>query len=107
MATHLGPALAVLDAEQNAPGSNITNIGDALWWAFATITTVGYGDFYPVTVLGRLIAAGLMIAGITMLGTVTAALASWFVEALASGQPSRTAEQNRVNEMDGPSSPAA
>lgn len=74
--------LAVLDAEQNAAGSNIRSFGDAVWWAFVTITTVGYGDFFPVTFLGRLIAVGLMIAGIALIGTVTAALASWFVEAI-------------------------
>ena len=72
--------LAVLDAEQNAPNANITQFGDAIWWGFVTITTVGYGDFYPVTVLGRLIAVGLMISGIALLGTVTATFASWFVE---------------------------
>lgn len=72
--------LAVLDAEQNAAGANITNIGDAFWWAFVTITTVGYGDFFPVTLTGRLIAVGLMIAGIALIGSVTATFASWFVE---------------------------
>lgn len=72
--------LAVLDAEQNAPRSNIHNIGDALWWAFTTITTVGYGDHYPVTLAGRLVAVGLMATGVALLGTVTALLAQWFVE---------------------------
>ncbi|MEX1077588.1 MAG: potassium channel family protein [Homoserinimonas sp.] len=72
--------LGILDVEQNADGSNITNIGDAFWWAFVTITTVGYGDYYPVTVAGRLIAVGLMIAGIALLGSVTATIASWFLE---------------------------
>ncbi|WP_423184505.1 potassium channel family protein [Arthrobacter sp. NyZ413] len=77
-------ALAVLDAEENAPGSNITNFGDALWWALTTITTVGYGDHYPVTMLGRFVAAGLMIGGIAVLGVVTASVASWLVEQVAS-----------------------
>jgi voltage-gated potassium channel len=79
MATYLG-ALAVLDAEQDAPGSNIRNFGDALWWAVVTLTTVGYGDHYPVTFLGRCVAVGLMIGGIALLGVVTAAIASWLVE---------------------------
>ncbi|MCU1638252.1 MAG: two pore domain potassium channel family protein [Microbacteriaceae bacterium] len=72
--------LAILDAEQNAAGANILNFGDAIWWAFVTITTVGYGDFFPVTPLGRVIAGGLMIAGIALIGSVTATIASWFVE---------------------------
>jgi voltage-gated potassium channel len=72
--------LAVLDAEQNAPHANIHNIGDATWWAFTTITTVGYGDHYPVTLAGRLVAVGLMAAGVALLGTVTALLAQWFIE---------------------------
>jgi voltage-gated potassium channel len=76
-------ALAALDVEQNTTGANITTFGDALWWAVATITTVGYGDFYPVTQLGRFVAAGLMIGGIAVLGIVTAAVASWLVENVA------------------------
>jgi voltage-gated potassium channel len=72
--------LAILDAEQNAEGANITSFRDGLWWAFATITTVGYGDRFPVTDVGRLVAVGLMLAGIGVLGTVTATVAQWFVE---------------------------
>lgn len=73
-------ALAILDAEQNHPEANITSFGDATWWAVVTITTVGYGDHYPVTDLGRWIAVGLMIAGLGLIGSITATLASWFVE---------------------------
>ena len=73
-------ALAVLDAEENVPHANIRSIGDALWWAVTTVTTVGYGDYYPVTVVGRLVAVGLMIGGIAILGVVTASVASWLVE---------------------------
>lgn len=76
-------ALAVLDVEANAPGSNLTNFGDAVWWAMTTITTVGYGDHYPVTVLGRCVAAGLMVGGVAVLGVVTAAVASWMVQSVA------------------------
>ncbi|TYD00602.1 two pore domain potassium channel family protein [Arthrobacter echini] len=76
-------ALTVLDIERMEPGANITSMGDALWWAMATITTVGYGDFYPVTIVGRLIATALMIGGIAVLGVVTATLASWLVESVA------------------------
>ena len=72
--------IAVLDAEQNTQGANIKNIGDAWWWGFATITTVGYGDYYPVTLAGRLVAVVLMGCGVALLGSVTALLASWLVE---------------------------
>jgi voltage-gated potassium channel len=73
-------SLAVLDAESGTDGSNITTYGDAVWWALTTITTVGYGDQFPVTPAGRAVACGLMLAGIALLGTVTATLASWLVE---------------------------
>lgn len=73
-------SLAVLDAEREATGANITDYPDAAWWAITTMTTVGYGDRFPVTGTGRLIAAGLMIAGIALLGTVTATLASYIIE---------------------------
>ena len=77
-------SLAVLDAERAAPGASITTFWDALWWSFVTITTVGYGDLSPVTALGRVIAAGLMLGGVALLGVVTATLASWIVERVAS-----------------------
>lgn len=73
-------ALAVTDAERGADGSQIRNVGDGVWWALTTMTTVGYGDRVPVTDLGRVIAAALMIAGVALLGVVTATLASWLVE---------------------------
>ena len=76
-------ALAVLDAERSSPDANISEFGDAIWWAVTTMTTVGYGDHYPVTAAGRLVAFGLMIGGIALLGTVTATLASWLVETVA------------------------
>lgn len=72
-------ALAVLDSEQNARGANITNYGDALWWACTTVTTVGYGDHFPITTEGRLVAVALMIVGIAMVGAVTASVAAWMI----------------------------
>ena len=81
--TYVG-ALAVLDTEENAPGANIKSFGDALWWAVVTITTVGYGDRYPITFIGRLVAVGLMIGGIAVLGVVTASVAAWLVEQVRS-----------------------
>lgn len=73
-------ALSVLEAERDNPGANIHTFGDAIWWAVTTMTTVGYGDTYPTTLTGRVIAVFMMIGGIAILGTVTAAVASWLVE---------------------------
>ncbi|MEO9326073.1 potassium channel family protein [Nocardioides sp. C4-1] len=74
-------ALAVLDAEQDRPDALITSFGDALWWAAVTVTTVGYGDLYPVTTTGRVVAVVLMAVGIAVVGSVTASIATWFVTA--------------------------
>lgn len=76
-------SLAMLEEERYVPESSITNFGDALWWSFTTITTVGYGDQEPVTTVGRLIAVALMIGGIGLIGIVTATLASWIVQRVA------------------------
>lgn len=78
-------ALAVLDAERGVRGANIEDFGDAVWWAFVTLTTVGYGDFYPVTAWGRTVAIGLMVSGVAVVGIVTATLASWVIEKAAEG----------------------
>ncbi|WP_111766073.1 potassium channel family protein [Nakamurella deserti] len=75
--------LAITDEERLAPDSTITSFGDGLWWAITTMTTVGYGDRYPVTTTGRVIAAALMVGGIALLGVVTATLASWMVQQVA------------------------
>lgn len=72
-------SIAILNCE-TSPDSNIQNASDALWWSFVTITTVGYGDFYPVTLLGRIIAAALMTAGVGLFGTFTAYIASLFIQ---------------------------
>lgn len=70
---------AVLVAEQRDPHATITTYPRALWWSAETATTVGYGDFYPLTLWGRLVALVVMGVGITTYGMVTAALATWFV----------------------------
>jgi voltage-gated potassium channel len=72
-------AVAMYDVERRAEDPNITSVGDALWWAATTVTTVGYGDRYPTTPAGRLIAVALMVVGIALLGVVTATVAAWFV----------------------------
>jgi voltage-gated potassium channel len=71
-------ALAVLHFEIDADGS-IRTAGDALWWAMTTITTVGYGDIYPVTPEGKLVAAVLMTAGVGLFGSLSGVIAGWFV----------------------------
>lgn len=76
-------SLAVLDAERGAPGTPIRTYGEAVWWALATITTVGYGDLAPVTAVGRWAAVLLMIGGVALAGVVTATLASWIVSLVA------------------------
>jgi voltage-gated potassium channel len=92
--------LAILDTERTAASTQIANLGDAIWWAFVTITTVGYGDIYPATTLGRVIAAGVMVAGIALLGVVTATLASWIVERVAAyDELSRVATRREVTEL--------
>jgi voltage-gated potassium channel len=65
--------------ESVAKGANITDPGDGVWWALTTITTVGYGDRYPVTLPGRLVAVALMVVGIAFTGIISAALVSVFL----------------------------
>ncbi|MBD8869955.1 potassium channel family protein [Nocardioides donggukensis] len=72
-------ALAMLDVERGSQDANITTFGDALWWATTTVTTVGYGDHYPVTTAGRFVAIALMVMGIAVVGVVTASVAAWLI----------------------------
>jgi voltage-gated potassium channel len=73
-------SLAVLNAERGHPAANIHTFGDALWWSATTITTVGYGDHFPVTTEGRFVATGLMLGGVALLGVITASIASWLID---------------------------
>jgi voltage-gated potassium channel len=75
----LGAWLVML-FESNAAGSNIHSYKDALWWAVVTVTTVGYGDRFPITDGGRLVAVVLMMVGIGLIGVLTATVASFFVQ---------------------------
>ncbi len=72
-------AFLVLLSERHAEGSNIQNFGDAMWWAATTMTTVGYGDHFPVTPAGRGVAVALMLFGIASLSAVTAIIAAFLV----------------------------
>jgi len=71
-------SISILQVE-TVPESNIKTAGDAIWWAFVTITTVGYGDKFPVTGEGRIIAAFLMVTGVALFGTFTGFIAAWFM----------------------------
>lgn len=92
-------SLAVLDAERGREGANITDLGDALWWSATTMTTVGYGDRFPVTGTGRGVAVALMFAGIALLGVVTAGFASWLVERVAEVEEAGQAATRRDLEV--------
>ncbi len=70
-------ALSIYEAERYADGSNIQSFGDAVWWSIASVTTVGYGDKFPVTPDGRVIATFLMVIGIGLFSALTALLAAW------------------------------
>ena len=72
-------SILVLNEESRNPEANIQTGGDALWWAIVTITTVGYGDFYPITTLGRITGFFVMIAGIGIIGALASILASLLV----------------------------
>jgi voltage-gated potassium channel len=72
-------SILVLQVEGRSADANIVTGGDALWWGFVTITTVGYGDFYPVTSLGRMIGVLVMFAGVGIIGALASILASLLV----------------------------
>jgi voltage-gated potassium channel len=72
-------ALIVYLVERHAPSSNIHTLGESLWWSAVTVTTVGYGDFFPVTTAGRITACFIMGIGLLTLAVVTAQVASSFV----------------------------
>src|SRR5205809_6783861 len=74
-------AIAILHFE-TTPEANIKSAGDALWWAVVTITTVGYGDRYPVAPEGPMLGSLLMIVGVGLFGTLSGFVASWFLAAV-------------------------
>ncbi|WP_345761612.1 potassium channel family protein [Diaminobutyricibacter sp. McL0608] len=70
-------SLAEYAAERGAKGANITSFGDSIWWACVTMATVGYGDYFPITIMGRVLAVILMIGGIAIVGTASGTLVSF------------------------------
>lgn len=78
-------ALVVLEFERHAPGATIVSFGDAVWWAFCTVTTVGYGDYTPVTLMGRMYGVLLMAGGVVLVGLIVATISSWILDAAQHG----------------------
>lgn len=70
-------SLSVLESERNDPNANIQNFSDAVWWSLVTVTTVGFGDRFPVTPEGRAVGSFLIFVGIGLFSTLTAVIASW------------------------------
>ena len=91
---------AVWLVERDTPSASIVNLDDAIWWGFATLTTVGYGDFVPITATGRVLAVCLMLGGIAIVGTTTALIVSVLGEQVrrhgATQAPTRDREPEQV-----------
>jgi voltage-gated potassium channel len=87
----ISASVLVLQFESRSPDANITTGGDALWYAIVTITTVGYGDRYPVTMFGRITAAFIMFAGVGIIGALASILASVLVGGSSSSEEEETA----------------
>lgn len=93
-------SLFVLNAERSAAGATIRSFGNAVWWAFCTVTTVGYGDFVPVTAPGRIAAVILMIGGVVLVGLIVATISSWVAERATRGrQDQRPATRGDVDRV--------
>ena len=73
-------AMAIYSVESSEPGAMIRDLPTAYWWTFTTLATVGYGDVYPITGIGRVIAVVVMLYGVGMVAVATGALASWIIE---------------------------
>lgn len=86
-------SIGILICEQQNPDANIKTAGDAIWWSVTTITTVGYGDKYPITTEGRIVAMILMITGIGLFGILSGLAAAFFV---GSKQQGIVHEENKI-----------
>ncbi len=93
-------SILILKFESASPDANIQDGGDAIWWGIVTITTVGYGDFFPVTTLGRITGFFVMFAGIGIIGALASILASLLVAPPASDEPEPGAENEGVSAAD-------
>jgi len=95
----LNGAIVVYLYERDATGSNIHTLGQSVWWAVVTVTTVGYGDYSPVTVQGRIAASLIMAIGILTIAVVTAQVASSFVDQAAQRKARSTLAQPDTPEV--------
>jgi voltage-gated potassium channel len=92
--------------ESSAQGTRIHNLGDAFWWAIVTVSTVGYGDIYPVTSEGRIVAAVLMFVGIAILGILISTLGAALLESrlrkssLAFSDQAKVAIKEKIDELE-------
>jgi voltage-gated potassium channel len=96
----VGSALIVESVESTAPEGNITSLADALWWAVSTVLTVGYGDRFPVTAVGRWIAVVLMAVGVGVFGLLSASMASFFIRSRSHTETSDPTLADVVERLD-------
>lgn len=92
-------SVAVLQVESASPLSNIKTPGDAVWWAIVTTATVGYGDYYPVTGNGRVLASLLIVMGVAIFGVLASTLASWFIGESSPQISSTDPSQSELQEL--------
>lgn len=92
-------ALSIYAVESGEPAALIRDLPTAYWWTFATLATVGYGDVYPVTTLGRIIAGVVMVYGVGLFAVVTGALASWIIEKLGVPEEEHPASKADVDDL--------
>lgn len=93
-------ALAVLRAEEVSSDANIVTGIDALWWSIVTLSTVGYGDRYPVTTEGRVVGVMVIIAGVGLFSALTSFLAQWFLRARPGGESTPAVPSSEIQELD-------
>ena len=99
-------SVLVLQFESGSPDANIQTGGDAIWWGIVTLTTVGYGDFFPVTFLGRLTGVSVMVAGIGIIGALASILASLLVSPATPEEPAAEPRRGRAEPRRAAAPPA-
>lgn len=93
-------AITVLRVERGAEGATILTFGEAIWWAFVTVATVGYGDYIPVTTFGRILAVILMAGGVVIIGTASALIVSYLSERIGHGKNAPVPERKELPPAD-------